>query len=100
MVLLSDPLNFSRSASPRGLIRTNWQLSFERRARRDGFGGRVGMNEGEPHPNKVVHDFLASHSDASHLFFAIQIIPRLEASDITIDHRIQSLVRRLGQEGE
>jgi hypothetical protein len=75
-------------------------MSFERRARRDGFGGGMGMMDGEPHPNKVVREFLTSHSDASHLFFAMQLIPNLDATGITIDHRIQSLVRRLSEEGE
>lgn len=39
MLLLSDPHSFSMSASPRELIRMNWKMSFENRARHDGLGG-------------------------------------------------------------
>ncbi|RWR26681.1 hypothetical protein D2T29_20045 [Sinirhodobacter populi] len=100
MVVLSDPHSFSMSASPRGLIRINWKMSFENRARHDGFGDRMGMMRGEQHPNKIVREFLKSHSDASHLFFAKHIIPGLETTDMKIDHRIASLVRRLREESK
>ncbi len=98
MVLLSNPYNFSMSASPRNLIRINWKMSFEHRARHDGFGDKMSMGRGEQHPNEIVREFLRSHSDASHLFFAKQIVPQLEPIDFNIDHHITALVRRLHKE--
>ena len=100
MVLLSDPTNFSMSASPRGLIRINWRMSFEHRARRDGFGDRMGVMRGDQHPNKLVREFLYSHSDASHLFFADHVLPSLETADFNIDQSISSLARRLHEKRE
>jgi hypothetical protein len=95
MVLLSNPHSFSTSASPRGLIRINWKMSFEHRAREDGFGDQMGMTRGEPHPNKIVREFLKSHSDVSHLFFAEQVVPQLDPIDFEIDYHITQLARRL-----
>lgn len=100
MVLLSNTNSFSWSASPRGLIRMNWKMSFERRARQDGFGDQIGMARGEPHPNAIVREFLTSLSDASHLFFATEILPQLDPIDFDIDHQITSLARRLHEGGE
>lgn len=100
MVLLSDPNSFSMSASPRGLIRMNWKMSFENRARHDGFEDRMGITRGKQHPNKIVREFLKSHSNASHLFFANHILPDLETTDMKIDQSITSLVRRLRPERE
>lgn len=100
MVLLSNPRSFSMSASPRGLIRMNWKMSFDRRARHDGFEDRMGMTRGEQHPNKIVREFLRSHSDASHLFFAKHVLPEMESSDVNVDQSITSLARRLSSERE
>lgn len=100
MVLLSNPHSFSMSASPRGMIRFNWKMSFEHRARRDGFGDRMGMTRNEQHPSKTVREFLNSHSDASHLFFAKHVLPDLETTNMDIDHHITSLARRLREERE
>lgn len=100
MVLLSNPHSFSFSASPRGLIRINWKMSFEHRARHDGFGNQRGMTRGVPHPNKIVREFLKSHSDASHLFFADQILSQLDQIDFEVDCHITSLARRLREECE
>lgn len=100
MVLLSNPHSFSFSASPRGLIRINWKMSFERRAREDGFEDQMGMTRGVPHPNRIVREFLKSHADASHLFFADQIVPQLDPIDFDIDYHITSLARRLREEPE
>ena len=100
MVLLSNPYSFSMSASPRGLIRINWKMSFEHRARHDGFGGHMSMGRGEQHPNVIVREFLRSHSDASHLFFAKQVVPQLEPIDFEIDHHITALARRLHEHDE
>lgn len=99
MVLLSNPYSFSMSASPRGLIRINWKISFEQLARHDGFGDQVGMTRGRLHPRKIVREFLGSHSDASHLFFAKQVVPQLESIDFEVDHHISTLARRL-REGD
>jgi hypothetical protein len=100
MVLLSNPHSFSWSASPRGLIRINWKMSFEYRTRQDGFGDQMRMTRGMSHPNKIVREFLRSHSDASHLFFAKQVVPQLDLIDFEIDYHITNLVRRLLEEGE
>lgn len=100
MVLLSNPHSFSLSASPRSLIRINWKMSFEHRARHDGFGDQMGMTRGVLHQNKIVREFLRSHSDAAHLFFAKQIVPQLDPIDFEIDHHITSLTRRLREERE
>nr|WP_321525144.1 hypothetical protein [uncultured Cohaesibacter sp.] len=100
MLLISNPRSFSRSASPRRLIRMNWKISFEGLARQDGFGSRMGMHRGEPHQNKTVRAFLDSHADASHLFFAQHILPNIDASEIDVEHEITSLIRRLEQEDE
>ena len=100
MVLLSNPYSFSMSASPRGLIRINWKISFEHRARHDGFGDQMSMGRGERHPNELVRMFLMSLSDASHLFFAKHIVPQLEPIDFEIDHHITDLSRRLREDDE
>lgn len=100
MLLLLNPHNFSLSASPRSLIRINWKMTFEHRARHDGFEDQMGMTRGVPHPNKIVREFLKSHADASHLFFADQIVPQLDPIDFDIDYHITSLARRLSEERE
>ncbi|MBQ4809676.1 hypothetical protein J4717_19580 [Phaeobacter sp. HS012] len=98
MILLSDPNSFSMSASPRELIRINWKISFEQRAGNDGIGDQLGMERGERHQKKIVREFLGSFSDASHLFFAEQIVPQLDPIDFEIDCRITDLARRLNEE--
>ncbi|WP_368232709.1 hypothetical protein [Aeromonas sp. s3] len=100
MILLSNPHNFSMSTSPRDLIRINWKISFEQRARRDGFEVKMGMMRGKLHPNKIVREFLMTHSDASHLFFAKHVLPQLGPIDFEIDYRITNLTRRLQEEGK
>ncbi|PXW80373.1 hypothetical protein C8R34_1491 [Nitrosomonas sp. Nm84] len=95
MVLLSNPRSFSMSASPRNLIRINWKMSFDHRARHEGFEGQMSMGRGKQHSNKIVREFLRSHSDASHLFFAKQVMPQLGPIDFEIDHHITTLARRL-----
>ena len=95
MLLLSDIRSISWSASPRSLIRTKWQQSFENRARNDGFEGYMGFGNAKQHKNKIVRVFLQSHSDASHLFFAVQIIPQIDVIDFNIDHNITDLARYL-----
>ncbi|MEW9834991.1 hypothetical protein [Mesorhizobium marinum] len=100
MLLLSNPRNFSLSASPRGMIRMNWRMSFEHRARHDGFDDRLGMTRNKPHPNNIVKEFLRSHCDASDLFFATHVLSNLDTTDMEIDHQITDLARRLRKEGE
>jgi hypothetical protein len=76
-------------------------MSFEHRARHDGFGDQMVMVQGgRAHPNIIVREFLRSHSDASHLFFAKQIVPQLEPLDVKIDYHISSLSQRLLEESE
>lgn len=100
MVLLSEPYSFSVRASPRGLIRIKWRMSFEHRARQDGFGESMRMTRGMPHPKKMVREFLGSRSDASHLFFAKQVVPQLDSIDFKLDYHITELVRRLDKSDE
>lgn len=100
MVCLSNPNSFSMSASPRSQIRFNWKVSFERRARADGFGDQVGGMRGNQHPNQIVREFMRSRSDPSHLFFAKHIIPQINPLDFDVDYRITNLVRRLSEEHE
>ncbi|YCH22949.1 hypothetical protein M1D96_05420 [Pseudomonas sp. D1-3] len=97
MLTLFDPFSFSMSASPRSLIRTNWRMSFEHRARVDGFSDHMIAARGKAHPNKIVREFLKSHSDASHLFFAIEILPQLQSSELEVNNEITDLARRLNQ---
>jgi hypothetical protein len=87
------------SASPRGLIRIEWKMSFEHRARQDGFGDQMGITRWKQHPNKIVREFLKSHSDASHLFFAKKVLPQLEQVDFKIEYQITDLARQL-REGD
>lgn len=102
MVLLSNPYSFSMAASPRGLIRINWKMSFEHRMRHDGFGDPMSMKRGKGklHPNEIVRKFIRVHSDASHLFFAKQVMPQLEPIDFNIDHHITALARQLSDDEE
>lgn len=100
MILLSDPNSFSMSASPRGIIRTNWKLSFEQRAGNDGFRHLMGLERGKLHPHKTVREFLGSLSDASHLFLAAHIIPQFEVVNFEMDHRITHLEQRLRSKEE
>ncbi|PTN09692.1 hypothetical protein C8R11_12232 [Nitrosomonas aestuarii] len=100
MVLLSNPYSFSIHLSPRGLIRTKWKISFEHRMRSDGFKGQISMGQGKQHPNKIVREFLRSLSEASHLFFAKQVVPQLEPINFNIDQHITALARRIREDDE
>jgi len=73
-------------------------MSFEHRARQDGFEDQMSMGRGEQHPNEIVREFLRSYSDASHLFFAKQVVPQLEPIDFEIDHHITDLARQLRED--
>lgn len=97
MLLLSNTHGFSMAMSPRTLIRTNWQLSFEQRARDDGYLRDMGWGPRKRHPEKLVRVFLHSHTEASHLFFAKYVLPQLESIDFQVDHRITSLQRSLNE---
>lgn len=100
MVRLSNPHIFSMSASPRDLIRINWKMSFEHLVREDGFGDQMSKGQGKEHPNKVVREFLRSNSDASHLFFADQIVPQLESLDFEVDRYISDLAHGLREDND
>lgn len=97
MLRLADARSFSWSASPRDIIRINWKMAFEHRSREDGFGDRMSYRRTE-HPNKVVNEFLNSYSDASHLFFALKVVPLIGQVDFELDHQITDLARRLAEE--
>ncbi|MFG6138067.1 hypothetical protein [Halomonas sp. B23F22_10] len=100
MLLLSNPFRFSMRASPRSLIRTNWKMSFENRVRNDGYGDQMSMGRGSQHPNEIVREFLMSLSDASHLFFALHVIPEIEIMDFEVDDQITALADRFSKDGE
>jgi len=102
MLLLSNPHSFSMSASPRGLIRISWKQAFEHRARSDGYQDQMQIRtqRAARHPNHIVRGFLQSHSDASHLFFALQVLPQLEQIDFEIDYHINDLIRRFRDDKE
>lgn len=100
MIILSNTSGFSLRASPRESIRMNWRISFDQRARLDGFKDRTDFAEGKPHPNKIVREFLTSFSEASHLFFATEILPHIDPIDFDIDRQITNLARRLSKGGK
>ncbi|CAN0594404.1 unnamed protein product [Ectocarpus sp. 12 AP-2014] len=100
MLLLSNTNSFSMAASPRGLIRINWKMAFEQRARNDGYGDQMSYRRGDVHDSKVVNEFLKSHADASHLFFATQVLPLVDPLDFDIDRQITSLATYLKEEDE
>lgn len=98
LTMLSDPNSFSMAASPRGMIRINWQMAFERLARSDGLGDQLSLDRGRSHPSPVVRAFMGSFGDASHLFFACHILPQIDVLDIDIDHQIDSMARGIERE--
>jgi hypothetical protein len=97
MIRFSDMSAFTWRASPRDMIRINWKIDFERRARQDGFIDQMGRKN---HKNKVVREFLRSNSDASHLFLAIDVLPKVNPIDFEINYQITDLSRRLAIEPE
>jgi hypothetical protein len=100
MLHISDPHRFSMSASPRGLIRINWKMSFEHRARSDGFGDQMSIEGRSKHQNEIVREFLRSTSDASHLFFAKQVLPQLDTINFDINHHITALAHNFHKDDE
>ena len=98
MIRISNPLNFSWDASPRGLIRINWQLAFARRTSQDGYGDQMNYGRGKAHTSKIINEFLRSLSNASHLFFATQVLPQIETIDFEIDNRITRLADLIEEE--
>ncbi|WP_323011966.1 hypothetical protein [Castellaniella sp.] len=95
MIGLSDISNFSIAASPRTLIRTNWRIAFEQKARDDGFEDQFSMTRGKKHQNKIVNALLSNFSEASHLFFATQVLPQIEPTELKLDYHITSLSETL-----
>ena len=95
---ISNPNSFSMDAPPRGLIRINWKMAFERRTTLDGYGGQMDYGRGKVHTSKIVNKFLSSLSDASHLFFATQVLPLIETVDFEIDYKIEALAQCLNED--
>ena len=91
MILISNPHSISWIASPRGSIRFKWLRAFERQARQDGYGGQMDYERGKTHTSGIVNEFLKSPSDASHLFFAIQVLPLIDTDDFEVDYKITEL---------
>ncbi|MGO2306745.1 MAG: hypothetical protein ACTH5W_18795 [Providencia sp.] len=83
--------------SPRDRIRQSWKMSFEDKLRNDGFHDSFGISGGKPHSNKIIREFINSHADAYHLFFAMQVLPLLGQVEFKIDYQILSLSRRLNE---
>jgi hypothetical protein len=100
MVVLLNPRTFSINTSPRNMIRLKWKRAFGERVNPDGFGNQMEMNRGNPQMNKVVREYLRSHSDASHLFTAIHLLPQLDLIDFEIDNYVTNLARRLDEGSE
>lgn len=98
MLFISNPHSSSMAASPRDLIRINWNMAFEQRARSDGYGDQMSYRSGNPHKSKIINEFLRSHAKASHLFFATEVLPLVEPVDFKIDHHITSLANYLHEE--
>ncbi|MGE4531908.1 MAG: hypothetical protein AB7C98_11400, partial [Acidithiobacillus sp.] len=95
MIRLSNINEFSIGASPRSLIRMNWKMAFEQRARDDGFGDQFSRSKRRQHPNKIVNALLRGFSEASHLFFATQVLPKIEPIEFQIDYHITHLSKML-----
>lgn len=98
MILISSPHVFSLAASPRAPIRFNWMRAFERRTRQDGYGSQMDFGREKAHTSKIVNEFLESLSDASHLFFAIKVLPLIENVNFEIDYKIEELAQRLNED--
>jgi len=95
MLRLSDTTNFSWSASPRDLIRTNWKMQFEGRAREDGYGDQLSYDRSKDHTSKLVNEFLSAHADASSLFFALKVLPLIGDVDFKFNRYIGYFAERL-----
>ena len=98
MIIISNPHSISWTASPRGSIRFKWLRAFRRRTTQDGYGGQMNYGRGKAHTSKIVNEFLSSHSDASHLFFATQVLLQIEIIDFKIDNRITRLADLIEEE--
>lgn len=100
MIILAGSKRMNFTALPREMIRGQWKMAFEQMVRKAGYGERIRFDHGAQHPSKIVREFLWSHEDASHLFFATQILPKIEYGDIDLDYNISSLAKRLGGQDE
>ncbi|UXS03068.1 hypothetical protein FY156_07435 [Agrobacterium tumefaciens] len=97
MLRLSDTNSFSWGASPRNIIRIEWRMAFERQARQDGYFDRMGFERGRAHTSDIINEFLSFHSEASDLFFALEVLPALGKVDFKIDWRITHLAKKLSR---
>ena len=95
MLKLSNTNSFSSCASPRSLIRIKWKMAFEDRARHDGFCDHPSFDGGKNHKSNIVNEFIRSHSDASHLFFALKILPFVKPVNFDLDFHIKILAESL-----
>lgn len=85
---VSDTNNFSWSASPRDIIRTEWKMKFEARFRDDGFGDRYTSYDSKSHPSDIVEEFRGTYYDASDVFFALKVLDEIELPEDQISHSI------------
>ncbi|NKK61834.1 hypothetical protein GFM44_39480 [Rhizobium leguminosarum bv. viciae] len=97
MLRLSDAKSFSWSASPRNIIRIEWRMAFERRAREDGYGDRMSYGHGKEHASEIVNEFLKSHSDASDVFFALEVLPLIDEVDFKVNYSITHLAKQMAK---
>lgn len=100
MIILAGSRRIDFTALPREMIRGQWGMNFEQIARNDGYGERIRFDQGAQHQSKIVREFMWSHAEASHLFFASQILPKIEWKDIDVDYSISSLAERLNNQGK
>lgn len=97
MLRLSDSSSFSRGASPRNIIRLEWRMAFERLCRKDGYGDRMSYRQDKRHASAIVNEFISSHSDASDLFFAMEVLPLIGEVDFKIDYKISGWSKKLAK---
>lgn len=100
LLRLSDARSFSWAASPRNIIRIEWRMAFERQAREDGYLDSFSFGGGKKHSSRIVAEFLSSHSDASDLFFALEVLPVVGKVDFKINYDITHFAERLAKDGQ
>lgn len=99
LLRLSDTSSFSRAASPRNIIRIEWRMAFEHRSREDGYYDRFSYDRGNRHASDIINEFLASHADASDLFFALEVLPVVGKVDFEINYGITHIAKKLAENG-
>lgn len=97
-MLLSDSRSFSMTASPRDLIRTEWEMKFEALLRDAGYNDRY-SSHGPKHPSHIVDEFRGGYYSASDVFFALHVLSEVDLSDDKVNHQITSFKSRIERRG-